>query len=111
MSPASSFSFAQSSHRLLARALLVLAVALVCGFGLCHTACRATGDCPVPQKCVKTSASASDDSGTSDEAATSDEAGAGTISVCQLPATCNFNSDCAEGLVCAADRQCRNQCK
>ena len=86
MSPASSstFSVVRSSHNFLAHALLILAVALaigcgsdaalpdnaahscklnsdcashlVCGFGLCHTACKATEDCPVPQKCVKAAA-------------------------------------------------------
>ena len=27
---------------------------LVCSFGLCHAQCRATKDCPSPQRCVKT---------------------------------------------------------
>ena len=67
----------------------------------------------MPQKCVKAAAppDESDDSGTSDDGSTSADAGTGTISVCQGPATCNFNSDCDERFVCAADRQCRNQCK
>jgi hypothetical protein len=77
---------------------------LVCGFGLCHAACRETADCPAPQRCVRTSAinqAPSADSGTS------------TVSVCLLPseARCLYNSDCAVPLVCAVDSQCRSQCK
>jgi len=63
---------------------------LVCSFGLCHKECETTNDCPAGQRCVQTDAS----------------------NVCQLTqeAQCHFNSDCAEPLVCAIDRQCRNQC-
>jgi hypothetical protein len=63
---------------------------LVCSFGLCHKECETTNDCPAGQRCVQT-----DDT-----------------NVCQLTqeAQCHFNSDCADPLVCAIDRQCRNQC-
>jgi len=64
---------------------------LVCSFGLCHSQCKATMDCPAGQRCVSDN----------------------DVNVCQLPVetTCNFNSDCKDPLVCAVDRQCRDQCK
>jgi NHL repeat len=63
---------------------------LVCSFGLCHKECATTTDCPAGQRCVQTDSS----------------------NVCQLSqeAQCHFNSDCSNPLVCAIDRQCRNQC-
>jgi hypothetical protein len=65
---------------------------LVCSFGHCHQQCEATKDCPSGARCVKV---AEDDN------------------VCQLPTeeACEYNSDCAEPLVCALDRECRNQCQ
>lgn len=66
--------------------------ALVCSFGLCHEQCEDTDDCPAGQRCIST--------------------GEEESNVCQLPQEtgCNFNSDCEEPLVCAIDRQCRNEC-
>ena len=64
---------------------------LVCSFGLCHQECEVTPDCPAGQRCVQSDKS----------------------NVCQLTdeAECHFNTDCAAPLVCAIDRQCRNQCQ
>jgi hypothetical protein len=65
---------------------------LSCTFGRCHNQCKATGDCPLPQHCVKT---------------------VGDFGVCQFPdeVKCIRNSDCSAPLVCATDSHCRNQCK
>lgn len=65
---------------------------LSCSFGLCHEACRESRDCPTGSRCVI------DDGGNK---------------VCQLPqvSQCVYNSDCPRPLVCAIDRQCRNQCQ
>jgi hypothetical protein len=69
--------------------------ALVCSFGLCHSECETTRDCPSPQRCVRNAA----DPGIS-------------VGVCQLRSetTCVYLSDCPDPLVCAADLQCRNEC-
>src|SRR5262249_48672943 len=63
---------------------------LVCSFGLCHQECEKSTDCPASQRCVKTDKS----------------------NVCQLSdeSQCHFNTDCSDPLICAIDRQCRNQC-
>jgi Concanavalin A-like lectin/glucanases superfamily len=65
---------------------------LVCTMGKCHAACRTSTDCPAGQSCI----TASDQS-----------------TVCQLPVEtrCIYASDCQPPLICAVDRQCRNQCK
>jgi len=65
---------------------------LVCSFGLCHKECEASTDCPAGQRCVQSK---------------------GDSNVCQLSQEkqCDFNTDCSDPLICAIDRQCRNQCK
>jgi hypothetical protein len=77
---------------------------LVCGFGLCHSQCLTTEDCPAPERCVATSAPAS---------ATGGGPASGTVNVCQLlsETRCTYTSDCSDPLVCAVDLQCRNQCR
>src|ERR1041384_4941461 len=64
---------------------------LVCSFGLCHQECEQTTDCPAGQRCVQTD----------------------SANVCQLndESQCHFNTDCSDPLICAIDRQCRNQCQ
>jgi hypothetical protein len=80
---------------------------LVCSFGLCHAQCENNKDCPAGQRCVIAQTETGDAGGA--------EGGAGgdERKVCQLPAeaTCNFVSDCEYPLVCAVDRQCRNECQ
>src|SRR5580692_5114553 len=70
---------------------------LVCTFGLCHTACAVSSDCPLGELCVK-SGSVGD-------------GGVASSNVCQLPveSTCVYNSQCSP-LVCARDEMCRNEC-
>jgi hypothetical protein len=63
---------------------------LVCTWGICHVACRASSDCQKGESCI----------------AVSDQS-----MVCQKPTSCTYNSDCQAGLVCAVDQQCRQQCK
>jgi hypothetical protein len=69
---------------------------LICTFGLCHSECVTTNDCPSPERCVVNTV------GNAGE----------WYEVCQLlvERTCHYNSDCAPPLVCAVDLQCRNQC-
>jgi Leucine-rich repeat (LRR) protein len=64
---------------------------LVCAFRKCHTACTASRDCPLGERCV-----ASDR----------------PYHVCQLAGekNCSYNSQCPEGQTCAIDQQCRDQC-
>src|SRR4051812_2660963 len=62
---------------------------LSCTFGRCHETCREARDCPTGQRCVMGPAGA----------------------VCQLNAVCTYRSDCPVPLICALDRQCRNQCQ
>ena len=63
---------------------------LVCTWGICHVACRTSADCQPGQSCI----AASDQS-----------------MVCQGPTFCTYNSNCPTGLICAVDRQCRQQCQ
>ncbi|MGB8294728.1 MAG: hypothetical protein WCG85_04810 [Polyangia bacterium] len=63
---------------------------LVCTWGICHVACHASADCPKGQSCIIASAQST---------------------VCQGPTPCTYNSDCQAGLICAVDRQCRQQCQ
>ena len=64
---------------------------LTCSFGRCMEACAEARDCPAGQQCVKN---------------------ASGINSCLLPDVekCNYTSQCAAPLVCAADFACRNQC-
>ena len=64
---------------------------LTCSFGRCMEACAEVRDCPAGQQCVKN---------------------ASGINTCLLPEVekCNYTSQCATPLVCAADFACRNQC-
>jgi hypothetical protein len=62
---------------------------LVCTWGICHVACRASSDCQKGESCI----SVSDQS-----------------MVCQKPTACTYNSQCPTGLTCAVDQQCRKQC-
>ena len=64
---------------------------LTCSFGRCMEACAEVRDCPAGQQCVKN---------------------ASGINSCLLPDVekCNYTSQCAAPLVCAADFACRNQC-
>jgi hypothetical protein len=65
---------------------------LTCSFGRCMEACAEVRDCPAGQQCVKN---------------------ASGINSCLLPEVekCNYTSQCASPLVCAADFACRNQCQ
>jgi hypothetical protein len=65
---------------------------LACTMDKCHDACHTSADCAPGQSCI----TASDQS-----------------KVCQLPSEkrCIYNSECPPGLMCATDRQCRNQCQ
>jgi alpha-tubulin suppressor-like RCC1 family protein len=65
---------------------------LVCGFGRCHEECATSEDCEDEGRCVQT------------------EDG---LLVCQLPeeSECEYNSDCPDPLVCAADFECRSECQ
>jgi hypothetical protein len=62
---------------------------LVCTWGICHVACRASSDCQKGESCI----------------AVSDQS-----MVCQKPTACTYNSQCPTGLTCAVDQQCRKQC-
>ncbi len=75
---------------------------LVCSFGLCHSECKVSADCPAGERCISGAMTSPGDAGPSM-----------ATNVCQLPAEnkCEFNSDCQDPLVCAVDRQCRDQCK
>jgi hypothetical protein len=71
---------------------------LVCGDkGLCVAECQASRDCPANQRCVLSAAG---------------DGGSGSP-VCQLivETRCVYASDCTNPLVCAADFQCRNECR
>jgi hypothetical protein len=63
---------------------------LVCAYGRCHEECATSEDCD-GGRCVL---------------------GPQKVHLCQpaTTATCAFNSDCLEPLICARDNQCRNQC-
>jgi hypothetical protein len=65
---------------------------LVCTWGKCHAACHTSADCPPGESCI----TSSDQS-----------------MVCQLPGQtyCIYNHDCAAGLICGMDQQCRKQCQ
>jgi len=62
----------------------------VCTWGICHVACHASADCPKGQSCIIASVPIDGVSGA-------------------YP--CTYNSDCQTGLICAVDRQCRQQCQ
>src|SRR5689334_3813977 len=64
---------------------------LVCAFRRCHTECKDSRDCPLPQRCV-----ASDR----------------PFYVCQLTSEqhCTRNSDCGAHQICASDLECRDGC-
>ena len=64
---------------------------LQCVQGYCVVACVQSKDCPSGERCISTAQGAS----------------------CQPPetATCKYTSDCTVPLVCAFDRECRNQCQ
>src|SRR4051812_22591670 len=69
---------------------------LICGLGRCHSACRATRDCPErSDRCVNANAT------------TATEAGVVLGGVCQsaaeLDAPCTFSSECPLPLKCAVD--------
>jgi hypothetical protein len=63
---------------------------LTCTFGVCHTQCVASRDCPTAEACVSVSGSG----------------------VCLLPAdsSCASSATCPPGLTCAPDDQCRAPC-
>ena len=61
---------------------------LVCAFGKCHQACRASRDCAKGERCVQ---------------------GEKPSYVCQKQG-CSRNSECVGTQVCAVDAQCRDQC-
>lgn len=64
----------------------------VCAFQACHEACTQSRDCAMGEDCVLSSDP--------------------PLDVCQLPAqtTCNSNSSCPQGEICAIDARCRDQC-
>ncbi|MDF3068967.1 MAG: uncharacterized protein K0R38_4568 [Polyangiaceae bacterium] len=64
---------------------------LVCAFEACHAECESSRDCDTGARCV---------------------AAARPYKVCQLEEerACKRTSDCAEGLVCGVDGECRDQC-
>lgn len=64
---------------------------LVCAFEACHAECESSRDCDAGARCV---------------------AAARPYKVCQLEEerACARGSDCAEGLVCGVDGECRDQC-
>jgi hypothetical protein len=66
---------------------------LVCVFQRCHSACRTSYDCPLPQRCVPSGVDA------------------GTSGVCQLDyeSTC-IDRTCVGDLVCGVDQRCRAPC-
>ena len=65
---------------------------LVCVFAKCHDACATSRDCSPGSRCM-----ASDK----------------PFHVCQLPSEtrCSRTSDCPDGQLCAADFQCRDECR
>lgn len=63
---------------------------LVCIYGICHTQCEQTRDCPPDQRCIM--------------------ADSGNICLLAVESHCTHNSDCLEPLVCAKNGTCRNQC-
>lgn len=70
---------------------------LVCSFGLCHTACKATKDCTAPATCVV------------------GPNGDPSSAVCKLPNDtqtfeCVRTSQCTSPLICGPDQQCRTPC-
>jgi hypothetical protein len=69
---------------------------LSCTFGLCHSACVESRDCPTGQTCVT-------DKTADDEA----------VNICLLPKEreCVRNSDCPGKFTCANDFICRNPCE
>jgi hypothetical protein len=64
---------------------------LVCVFSLCHNQCIETRDCPPGERCVSVGVDSN---------------------ICELPgeSSCTNGATCPNGLVCAADNQCRNGC-
>jgi hypothetical protein len=64
---------------------------LVCAFEACHAECVSSRDCEAGARCV---------------------AAARPYKVCQLEEerACARTADCAEGLVCGVDGECRDQC-
>jgi hypothetical protein len=64
---------------------------LSCAFGRCHNTCVESRDCPSMQRCVR--------------------APGAEGTVCQYEPACKYKSDCLRPLVCALDRQCRNECQ
>lgn len=64
---------------------------LVCAFEACHTECESSRDCDAGARCV---------------------AAARPYKVCQLEQerACARTSDCAKGLVCGGDGECRDRC-
>ncbi|RYZ02773.1 MAG: hypothetical protein EOO73_30380 [Myxococcales bacterium] len=64
---------------------------LVCAFEACHAECESSRDCDAGARCV---------------------AAARPYKVCQLEEerACERSSDCAEGLVCGVDGECRDRC-
>lgn len=67
---------------------------LICAFRRCHEQCRKTSDCPVGSMTLCVPANPM------------------PVKACLLPDEfhCEFNSDCADGLVCGVDGVCRYQC-
>jgi hypothetical protein len=64
---------------------------LVCSFQKCHVGCRESSDCDNGGRCVV---------GTG-----------GGVCVLDHETSCSHTTDCPPGLFCAADDQCRNECK
>jgi hypothetical protein len=67
---------------------------LVCAFGLCHSACKVSSDCPLmnpAEHCVVS----------------------GTVGVCELPqeVACSATQPCPNALLCASDEECRSPCE
>jgi len=65
---------------------------LVCAFESCHAECESSRDCDDGARCV---------------------AAARPYKVCQLEEerACKRSSDCAEGLICGVDGECRDRCQ
>lgn len=65
---------------------------LVCAFEACHEECVSSRDCEAGARCV---------------------AAARPYKVCQLEEerACGRSSDCAEGLICGIDGECRDRCQ
>jgi hypothetical protein len=64
---------------------------LSCTFGKCHDQCREARDCQPGQLCVR--------------------AVGGQVCVLEMEEKCGLNSMCPDGLYCAKDLKCRNQCE